>query len=228
VDYKDFDEELLLSGDEAQETPVSYLPLSFSYNGSLPDSMGVTQFSAGLNMAFRHLVTDQQDFQTKRFKARGNYLYATLGVERIQKLPAGFGIFIKLDGQLASEPLISNEQYIAGGMESVRGYKENEEAGDDAVHGTIEISAPNLAKIFKKEDWFTLIPYLFFDGAYLNTQDPLPGQAGHAKMTGTGAGIHGLALDGLEYEVVWGLALESTDRTDSGDMKIYFRIKYGF
>jgi hemolysin activation/secretion protein len=228
IDYKDFEEKSFFGGTEAQVTPVSYLPLSVSYSGSLPDSTGVTQFSGGLTMAFRHLVTKQDDFEIKRFQARGNFLYATLGVERNQTLPFGFNVFAKLDGQLSSEPLISNEQYVTGGMESVRGYKESEESGDDAIHCTVEFLGPDLGKWLQTGDQFSVVPYLFFDAASLNIQDPFPGTASHAELAGTGMGIRGLAFGGFEYEVVWGMPLESTTKTDSGEIRTYFRIKYSF
>jgi hemolysin activation/secretion protein len=77
-------------------------------------------------MSCRSLVADAEEFSNKRYKAKPNYLYATAGVQRNQKLPWGMGLFIKIDGQAADQPLVSNEQYAAGGMESVRGYKEAE------------------------------------------------------------------------------------------------------
>ena len=49
---------------------------------------------------------------------------------------------MKLDGQIASEPLVDNEEYSAGGMENVRGYLESEAMGDNALHGTVEVSFP--------------------------------------------------------------------------------------
>ena len=56
-------------------------------------------------------------------------MYFTAGMERDHKLPSGMGLFLKLDGQIADQPLISHEQYIAGGMTNVRGYKEAEALG---------------------------------------------------------------------------------------------------
>lgn len=228
LDYKDFDEDLGMGTGEALYTPITYLPFSFSYSSSLPDATGVTQFSAGLNMAFRSLVTDQREFEIKRFKATGNYLYLTAGVERNQKLPFNLGLFVKLDGQIASQPLISNEQYVAGGMESVRGYKENEEAGDDAIHGTVELSGPDLGDLFKIRDFFTLTPYLFYDVAALRVQDPLPGEDGNATIQGTGAGVRGTIWKGFEYEAAWAIPLENSNRIDSGDWRTYFVVKYSF
>ncbi len=228
LDYKDFDDDLGMGTGEALDTPITYLPLSFSYSSSLPDTTGVTQFSAGLNMAFRNLVTDQREFEIKRYKATGNYLYMTAGVERNQKLPAGLGLFVKLDGQLASQPLISNEQYVAGGIESVRGYKENEEVGDDAIHGTVELLGPELGGLFDIQDIFTLTPYVFYDIAALRVQDVLPGEDGNTTIQGTGAGTRGTAWKGFEYELAWAIPLESTSRIESGDWRTYFVVKYSF
>ena len=176
-DYKNFDENTFQTGaaDSAVSSPVEYVPLSLAYNGSLPDSSGLTLFNCGFNMAFRGLVTRQQDFDDKRFKARANYFYGTLGAERRQRLPAGASLLVKLDGQIADQPLISNEQYSAGGMDSVRGYKESEEMGDSAFHGVLELAAPNLAPRLGLGERFQLIPYTFYDFAALWVKDPLAG-----------------------------------------------------
>jgi len=45
-------------------------------------------------------------------------------------------------GQVASEPLISNEQFGAGGVNSVRGYREGEVFGDDGWRASIEQKTP--------------------------------------------------------------------------------------
>lgn len=229
IDYKNFEETLGFETEEGgTKTPVTYLPLSFSYSASLPDQTGFTQFSAGANMALRGMVTDQREFEVKRYKARGNYLYATAGIERTQKLPAGLGLFLKLDGQLADQPLISNEQYSAGGMESVRGYKESEELGDNAIHGTIELHAPDLAGIFDLQEKFSFTPYLFYDAAELNTKDPLPGEGRSAVIDGAGAGVRGYVTRYIEYGFDWATALADTDRTEKGDTLVYFRVKCEF
>ncbi len=179
-------------------------------------------------MAFRGLVTTPEEFEFKRFKARGNYLYATAGAERNQKLPAGFSLFAKLDGQVADQPLISNEQYSAGGMKSVRGYKESEVLGDDAIHGSLELIGPDLAAALNLWEKFQLFPYVFYDAAELWTKSPLPGQDRRTKIQGTGLGIRGMITRHVEYELVWGIALDDTDKVEKGDSEIYFAVKGQF
>jgi hemolysin activation/secretion protein len=226
LDYKDFDDDLTFAtGGLPQETPVTYLPLAFSYNSSLNHHSGTTMFSGGLNMVFRNLVSDPQEFENKRFESRGNYIYATVGVERYQPLPLDMNLYVKLDGQIADQPLISNEQYFAGGLRSVRGYKEVEEAGDNAFHTISELSYPNIGKLVGLWKWWDISPYIFLDYAYLRLKDVLPGEDKTANLMGTGAGVRGYMTRYFEYELAWGHALRSTERTDRGKNQIYFVFK---
>ncbi len=229
IDYKDFDEDMGFgAGEEELKTPLTYVPLSVSYNSSLPDSTGLTRFSALLNLGIRRLMTDQKEFETKRYKARGNYLYLTLGCERMQKLAADFSLFLKLGGQIANQPLISNEQYSAGGMESVRGYYENEEMGDQAFYGTIELNAPDLAFLLKLPKGLGFRPYIFYDAASLWIKKPLPGEESDVCLQGAGLGMRGNITRYIEYGIDWAIALSGTDKTDAGDKKFSFFVKYSF
>lgn len=230
LDYKNFDENTFQStaAGTAVSSPVKYVPLSLAYNGSVPDSGGLTLFNLGLNMCFRGLVSRQQEFDDKRFKARANYIYGNIGAERRQKLPADASLLVKLDGQISDQPLISNEQYSAGGMDSVRGYKESEEMGDSAIHGTIELAAPNLAPRLKLGERFSLIPYAFYDFAVLWLKDPLPGQEGSMNLQGTGIGIRGTLFRDLEFQTDWAYALAGTNAVKKGDSEIYFKVKWQF
>ncbi len=229
-DYKKFDENLNFTSNNAGEskTPITYFPFTLAYTASLTDGSGVTQLNAAANFAFRGFLTRQSQFDEKRFKGQADYLYVTLGVERTQKLPAGMGLYLKLDGQLADAPLIDNEQFAAGGMESVRGYQESEVMGDNAIHGTLEVSAPNLAEVFGFGDRFLISPYVFSDFAALETKSPLPGQDRNALIYGVGPGVRGYLYKSLEYQLDWGVALAGTGQTKSGDSRIYFKMKYTF
>jgi hemolysin activation/secretion protein len=185
----------------------------------------MTQFSGGLNLSFRGLVSDKREFEIKRYKARGNYLYATAGIQRSLKLPWGMDLFMKVDGQVADQPLIANEQYSAGGMESVRGYKESEAMGDNALHGTMELSFPEPLKRFGIGKGFQMTPYLFYDMAMLAVKEPLPRQDRSTHLMGTGAGLRGIITKYLEYQFDWAAALNGTDQTPKHENRFYFRIK---
>ena len=230
-DYKNFQETTGVAGSTAGQitTPVQYFPFNFSYSGTLSDQSGQTVLNAALNIAFRGMVTDQQQFANKRFDARGDYLYATLGAERRQKLPGGAGLLLKLDGLIADQPLISSEQFTAGGMESVRGYHEAEAAGDGGVHGVTELAAPDLAPRCKLGERFQIVPYLFYDFAFLFVKDPLPGQQQELHLQGSGAGVRGILFRDLEFQFDWAVALSGgVGSAKAGDNRAYFKLKYQF
>ena len=230
LDYKNFDSSNGLIGDSEgmDNKNVEYLPLSLAYSASLPDASGSSQFSAGLNLALRGLVLRPQNFAASRDQSRGNYLYATLGVERQQALPGGAGLRLKLDGQVADQPLISNEQYAAGGMASVRGFKESEAMGDSALHGGIELSAPDLAGPLGLGERFQLVPYLFYDFANLWVLKPLSGQDASLQLRGTGIGIGGRLFRDLEFSTDLGFALTDSSRIKKGEHQLHFEVKYQF
>lgn len=230
LDYKDYNTSVNFnavtgSSTLSYVTPVTYMPLSFAYNSVLQDGGGMTQFNAGLNISFRGVVSDQSQFENARYKGNANYIFVTAGIQRNQKLPWGMGLLIKVDGQAADNPLIPNEEYIAGGMENVRGYMESEAQGDDAIHGTIELSFPDpLARLGIVKQLQTS-PYIFFDIAQLNVKDPLPAQNGSITLDGAGAGIRGTLTKYLEYEFDWAVALNTTNQTQANTNMFYFKLK---
>ena len=227
VDYKNFEEKAGLTGTEGVKTPISYVPVSVAYSSSLRDESGATSFNAGVNLSFRGTVADARQFEDKRYNSRGNYISMTAGAERNQKLPGGFSLLVKLDGQLTDQPLISNEQYSAGGVESVRGYHESEASGDNALHVMFELAAPDLLKKLGTER-FSLTPYIFYDGAELWVKEPLPGQKSLTGLSGAGFGIRGTLYGSLDYQSDYGFALCNTNRTQAGDSYLHFKVKWQF
>ncbi|MEA2084749.1 MAG: ShlB/FhaC/HecB family hemolysin secretion/activation protein [Thermodesulfobacteriota bacterium] len=229
LDYKDFDELVSLGKtSEGVKTPVTYLPAAFNYSASWPDATGSNLIDLGLNWAYRGFITDSREFEEKGFQTRGNYLYATMGFERRQELPWGLRLFEKLDGQISSQPLISNEQYVAGGMDSVRGYMESEGLGDQAVHNTLELLFPDVMAHFEITEKIDLQPYLFYDMAYLWKKAPLEGEEDHSNLHGIGVGVRGEFFEYGSYELDWGFALHDTDNTDQGDNRFHFSVKFDY
>jgi hemolysin activation/secretion protein len=235
LDYKDFQNTTLklseASGGVAYP-PVTYFPLSFLYTSYLTDPLGMTHFNMGLNMAARGLISNESAFSGNRDDAKGDYLYATGCVERTQDLPAGTKLYVKADGQISDYPLLNNEEYAAGGLESVRGYFESEALGDNAIHCTVEFRAPEVAASRGMcNGKLKCTPFVFYDQAHLFVLDASPGQAQTYDLEGTGVGVKGTYDKCLEYETCWATALTSTpdslvEHTKAGDSKVLFRVKY--
>ena len=223
VDFKDFEQTTGFTQGEGLKTPVKYAPLSFSYSSSLPDSLGSTRFSSGLNVVFRGLITDESNFAFNRNDALGNYVYVTGGAERNFTLPWGMGAFLKVDGQISDQPLIPNEQYTAGGMTNVRGYEEAAALGDNALHLTAEISGPDLGPRIL-HDRFQLTPYVFYDFARLTVISPLPSQTDTFRLQGAGLGLKGMYAKHWYYEVDYACPVSPMRATDNFTQRWYFKV----
>ena len=102
-------------------------------------------------------------------------------------LPGDLQLFGKLQGQVASLPLVNSEQFAGGGLATVRGYLEAEGLGDDGVFASLELRSPQLATHIKGEgnDWRA---YVFADGGVLTLHDPLPEQTSTFTLASVGVG----------------------------------------
>ncbi len=230
LDYKDFDEVLGFSAGDQDDivTPISYTPLMLSYSVAERDRTGGTDVTLGLNLLLRGIVVDREDFEDKRFKSRANYTYAGLTIQRIQQLGAGWNAMVRLEGQLADQPLVSNEQYYAGGMNSVHGYKESEAGGDNALYGRLDLATPDIWDALSSWRHLDLSLHAYYDYAGLWVLEPLPLEDESITLQGVGAGLIGALGNHLDFQVHWGLALDDTARTEAGHQEIYFAVKGKF
>ncbi len=235
ADYKSFGESLLLGSDSSTETPIRYIPLSLAYNASLPGESATNQFGAALNFSLRSLSDRRVDcfgqevdqFECKRFKARPNYLYLKADYKHTREFQNGMSMSARLSGQAADQPLISNEQFSAGGADSVRGYLESERLGDDGLQAGLEWRSPSLAGE-KTPGLQELLFLIFAEAAQLRIKDPLPDQQSRFSLASGGAGLRFTALKNLKGELDWARALKDGAVTKTGDDRLHFRLEYGF
>ena len=235
-DYKD-SEDTSDTEFDSEKKSVTYLPWAFAYNGYVTANSSTTRFNLGVNLSFRDLVSEEEEFAAKRDNARADYIYLNAGVEHERKLPWDTGLFVKLEGQLADQQLISNEQFSAGGMESVRGYFESSSSGDNAVHAVVELRGPDMAARVPvlASIPFQAIPFVFYDIAYLSIIDPTEEEDAFTNIQGTGLGLRGSVSDYLDYEtaMAWALRdkvydIDGDDNAEAGDTIVYFKMKSKF
>jgi len=221
-------------GTDSFQTPIRYYPLTLGYNGSLPDARGRTSFGASLNFSLRTLSAKPVDcggfpsdqFECKRSGARPNYLYLKGDYQRSRSFDNGWGASVQAEGQLASQPLISNEQFSAGGQDSVRGYLESERLGDQALRVSLELRTPGLggARAWLQE----LHGLAFVEGASLKLKNPLPDQDVRYSLASVGLGARFGIWKHLRGEVYWGHALRDGAVTRKDDDRGHFRLEAGF
>ena len=157
---------------------------------------------------------------------QNNFFVAKADLQRTQNLPWEFQGFAKLGGVFSGQPLISNEQYLAGGADSVRGYLEAEAAGDQAIYTSLELRTPALLRSL---DWLQGFRFsTFLDVAQIRTLNPLAGQAANSTLAGTGFGLNFKAWKNFNANINLAWALTDSEVTRQGDFRSHIRLWYEF
>lgn len=169
-------------------------PLLFTQDYTVRDSVGVWA------------LRSQFKFGTGLFGATNNpapipdgYFFAWLGqVQRLRQFSENNFLIMQLDMQFSANPLLPMEQFVIGGAQSVRGYRQNVLAGDNGIRFSIEDRIA-LVKDEEERAVFTLAPFFDF-GAVWNAAGN-PNQLGANKNMLAGLGL------GLIYQPIAGLTL---------------------
>lgn len=226
-DYKNFDQGVTLVGQDTGHTPIHYAPFTVGYDGSFRREDSITSLGAAGHFSIRGLGNNTQEFEEKRHNAKPDYFYFTADLKHQQQLPYDLQLIARASGQIADQPLISNEQFAVGGMQSVRGYYQTQQLGDDGVNLSVELYSPKLLP----EGW-EYAQYLralaFFDWAYLWIQDPLPQNPSYYHLAGTGLGLQAQVFRHVVGELYWGYPFYGQGSVRPGDNRIDFRVAYEF
>ena len=139
-------------------------------------------------------------------------------------------LIVGADIQLTPDSLLPSQQFVIGGGQSLRGYRQNLRSGDNGVRFSVE-DRITLQRNEAGASIFQLAP--FFDaGVVWNKSDNpnnqfLPSQR---FLAGIGLGIIWEAQPGLSLRVDYGHPLiKVDDRGDNAqDQGFYFSVRYQF
>jgi hemolysin activation/secretion protein len=227
VSYKNQQQTLNFIDNPADDETISYLPFSVQYNGLWREKDYIASFNMGLNFAVRNLGNNQQDYSNKSPTAKANYGYLTSGFSLLYALPKNFELFTRVSGQLSNSHLIPYEQFILGGMSSIRGYFEAQAFADNGVLGSIELRSPRLVP----KEWESvnsLTGILFVDGGKGWVKQASSGEAKDYQLASAGFGIRFKCWKYINGIVDVGFPLMSLDTIQVGDPKAHFSIATEF
>lgn len=222
IDYKHFENNVTASGVITQ-TPITYWPFSVGYGATWMKRGAVTEFNAALNMHFRGMGDDPTQFDNNRYNARSDYIYFRGDLSHTHDLPVGFQVFGKMQGQISDQPLISNEQFSAGGWNTVRGYLESAAMGDNALVGSVELRSPSFGQWVKThvDEWRV---YIFAEGGALNKRNPLPEEEAHYSLASWGVGSRMRVSEHFNGSFDLGIPLIGVGTTTPHDLLYTFRL----
>jgi hemolysin activation/secretion protein len=176
------------------------------------------------NFHVRGLVGDEQEFADKRFKGRPGYGYFRGTASHLQTMENGWTMQARGNWQLSGQPLVSNEQFVIGGVDTVRGYLESAAVGDSGLAFSLEATTPNLAKQLS-ESLANLQLLAFFDAGTVRVLAPITATE-RFKLAGAGVGMRLKAASGISASLDLALALKDLGANQKGDKRLYFRVGY--
>jgi hemolysin activation/secretion protein len=199
LDFKDFKQKIDVSGTLASSAPVRYIPAEIQYALAGATEHSSYDFSIGSTLGLRvmhQVVCIDEDgvcVPSDAFQNREQFSYENfVRINASADFTYAFGNDViaaaRLSGQFADGHLVTNEQYAAGGLQTVRGYYSSEAVGDNGVEPSLELRAPSLASKFGS--WMTdLRLYAFADGGFLHVDSALPGSHANYDLVGVGGGL---------------------------------------
>jgi hemolysin activation/secretion protein len=229
IDYKDFDENIALTGNQPSiETPINYGILSAGWGLTFAGETTSSELNLLGVFGPRFLGNEAEEFANKRSGAKPGFSYLGISVAHGRELWADTRFRITISGQVADSPLISNEQFSFGGATSVRGYLESQQFADDGLYTQLELLSPDWGRGLPGFSSGRLLGFLDAGGGRL--QEPLPEQDDDFFLWSTGLGFRAVLWGGLTADVEWAYPLrDSSDGSiESGDSRWHFNTRVAF
>ncbi|MGO1072799.1 ShlB/FhaC/HecB family hemolysin secretion/activation protein [Lysobacter sp. CA199] len=218
VDYKDFNEALVQGADRGS-VPIEYFPFSVNYNADWVKEHSVSDLALSAVFNLRGIGDGRLAFDAKRYQAQPNFFYLRASGSHTWKSSNDAQLMLRLQTQFAGEPLISNEQFSIGGLDSVRGYYESESLGDMGAAATLEARTRSFADALG-DAFQELRLRAFVDAGYARINDPLPDQLRSETLVSAGLGASLKAFGHLNGSIDVSHPLSSPNGNDRKPDKV--------
>ena len=143
----------------------------------------------------------------------------------VRQLDEDFLLLLRGNIQLSGGSLVPIEQFRLGGVDSVRGYRQDLSLGDNGLFASAELRIPVLK--FKKIDGLVQITPFFDVGTVWNSGDL---EIDNSTLPAVGVGLNFSRGTNFNARLDWGIPLTNVN-TDSNSLQedgIYFSLDYNF
>lgn len=213
-------------------TDVTVHPVSLGYRGQWT---GVSS-QAGFYLTGIHNLPggdkgSNHDFEPGKFGGRAgadaSYMIWRFGGNVSLTFASDWQLRASLEAQHTDEPLISGEQFGAGGQDSVRGFGERTLSGDRGGRAGLEIYTPELGHKTGLAN-ANLRLLAFIEGANVRHLNPQPGEMVQDSITSAGIGLR-FGLDkNLSVRMDYGHVLNGGADKNKGDEHLHASMAYTF
>lgn len=159
----------------------------------------------------------------------GQFLKWNGQVQRVQQLDRNHLLILQTDLQLTPNSLLPSQQFVMGGVQSVRGYRQNARAGDNGFRLSVEDRIA-VRRNAGGTPTLQLAPFVELGTVWNSAKNPnpLPKQT---FLIGSGLGVIWqpfLGIEGLSVRLDWGVPL--INLRDKGnnlqEQSLYFGVGY--
>jgi hemolysin activation/secretion protein len=193
-DYKYNDNSLEFGNAPAAGTLYAVDQFVLGYNGTESDPWGRTTINENLYISPGDLGGNNNNaaFSNAHTGATSDYVYNTLVLERLTRLPEDWSLLLRGTLQTSNANLAPSEQLGFGGYDTVRGYDEREVNTDDGFIFTTEVRSPSVSigdtfHIPHVKDQLQFIA--FWDYGAGGNHAPLPGESNEIPLSSLGVGL---------------------------------------
>jgi hemolysin activation/secretion protein len=180
-----------------------------------------SQFNFGLNIFDPTINTAPEDPDAR-------YFSWLLQLQRQQRLGSDSTLLAQAELQLSPDGLLPSQQFVIGGGQSVRGYRQNTRAGDNGFRFSLE----NRLTVVRDPQGKELVQFApFFDMGYIWNREDNPNILQKEKfLAGLGLGLLWRPLPDVNVRVDYARPLiEIEDKQNNAqDEGLYFSVGYQF
>ncbi|MEG3086720.1 ShlB/FhaC/HecB family hemolysin secretion/activation protein [Sphingomonas sp. PB4P5] len=222
MDYKNFKENVQLGADR-DSAPIEYLPFTIGWRGDWTGDKTKSNLSLTSVFGVRGLGDGLERFDYKRYGAKPNFFVMKGEAASTADIWGGLQLSMRATGQWSPDPLISNEGFSLGGMDTVRGYYESENLADWGIATQGELRSPELATVIGGP--FKELRVLgFLDSGFGGIHRRLIGQDDSFWLASAGLGGRLKVFNLFSAAVDVGVPLRDGPDTDRADIFARFRI----
>jgi hemolysin activation/secretion protein len=153
----------------------------------------------------------RDQFDCKRKNASPSFQVFTLSLDHSRPL-GPLTLELGLQAQFTDSPLVDAEQAVYGGVDSVRGYLEGEQAGDLGAAVRVDLVSP----AWQPLEGLALRGHAFYDQALLKRLYALPSEEAQTQLASAGLGLRVATRFGLEGTLHWARLLRNSRRANDG------------
>lgn len=149
--------------------------------------------------------------------------------QRVQRLDENNLLVVQGSAQFSPDSLLASEQFVIGGGQSVRGFRQNVRSGDNGLRLSLEDRITVVRDGETNHAVLQVVPFL--DMGYIWNQANNPnGQSAEQFLAGTGLGLIYAPAEGWQIKLDYGLPLVNlNDRGQNiQDDGFHFSVNYGY